>query len=117
MKILVFGAGVIGTTYAWQISNTGHNVNILVHKGKQPTKNRSFYINCLDLRNNKQRHTKIVYHSTVIDDFSPKDCYDLIIVSVNSNQLHSILPVLAQKAGNTDILFLHISVPASSHWL
>ena len=32
MKILMLGAGVIGTTYAWQLSNIGHNVMLLVCK-------------------------------------------------------------------------------------
>jgi ketopantoate reductase len=35
MKILVYGAGVIGTTYAWQFSNAGHDVSILVRKSKR----------------------------------------------------------------------------------
>jgi ketopantoate reductase len=29
MKIPVLGAGVIGTTYAWQLSNAGHDVSLL----------------------------------------------------------------------------------------
>ena len=30
MKILILGAGVIGTTYAWQLSNAGNDVTLFV---------------------------------------------------------------------------------------
>lgn len=32
MRILILGAGVIGTTYAWQLSNAGQDVTLLVRK-------------------------------------------------------------------------------------
>lgn len=32
MNILIFGAGVIGTTYAWQLSEAGNNVTLLVRE-------------------------------------------------------------------------------------
>jgi ketopantoate reductase len=35
MKILVIGAGVIGTVYAWQLSEAGQEVSVLVRKGKK----------------------------------------------------------------------------------
>jgi len=36
MKILVFGAGVVGTVYAWQLSLTGHDeVALLVRPGRK----------------------------------------------------------------------------------
>ena len=35
MNILVFGAGVIGTIYAWQLSEAGQNVALLVRRGEK----------------------------------------------------------------------------------
>lgn len=35
MKILVFGAGVIGIAYAWQLSEAGHDVALLVRLGRK----------------------------------------------------------------------------------
>ena len=35
MKILVYGAGIVGSTYGWQLSETGHDVTVLVKKGKK----------------------------------------------------------------------------------
>jgi len=35
MNILVFGAGIIGTIYAWQLSEAGQNVALLVRRGRK----------------------------------------------------------------------------------
>ena len=51
MKILVFGAGVIGVTYAWQLSLAGHEVALLVRPGrKQEMESKGIAISCLDNR-------------------------------------------------------------------
>ena len=34
MKILIVGAGVIGTIYGWQLSEAGHDISILVRESK-----------------------------------------------------------------------------------
>jgi len=41
MKILVFGAGVIGISYAWQLSLAGHDVALLVRPGRKQELERS----------------------------------------------------------------------------
>lgn len=33
MKILIYGAGVVGCTYGWQLSKVGCDVTVLVRKG------------------------------------------------------------------------------------
>ena len=35
MKILVFGAGVIGTLYGWAFESAGHSVSLLVRPGHE----------------------------------------------------------------------------------
>ena len=35
MKILIYGAGVVGCTYGWQLSKAGCDVTVLVRKGKK----------------------------------------------------------------------------------
>jgi 2-dehydropantoate 2-reductase len=44
MKILVLGAGVIGTTYAWQLSKAGHEVTLLVRKPNREKIERDAFI-------------------------------------------------------------------------
>jgi ketopantoate reductase len=62
MKILVIGAGVIGTTYAWQLSNAGHDLSLLVRKGRQEEiKKNGIRFRCRDERNKNSAATESVY--------------------------------------------------------
>ena len=106
MKILVLGAGVIGTTYAWQLSNAGHEVSMLVRKSKKERIEREgFLLRYHDERQKKSGSIEIAYHPNVVDEFQASDNYDLIIVSVRAHQLDEILPDLAAGPGKADILF------------
>ncbi len=113
MKILVFGAGVIGVTYAWQLSQAGHDVALLVRPGrKQELESKGIAISCLDNRGgllflgSGKKPTTTIYHPVLVETFSPDDRYELILVCVKRHQLGDILPALAEKAGDADILFL-----------
>jgi ketopantoate reductase len=106
MKILVLGAGVIGTTYAWQLSNAGHDVSLLVRKSKrEQVEKDGIYIHYKDERLKKSEPMDVTYHPVVVDQFHALDGYDLIIVSVRAHQLDEILPELAAGAGRAEILF------------
>jgi len=107
MKILFFGAGVIGITYAWQISKFGHEVHVLVRKNKKKIlSEEGFQITCMDLRHGKPKILHTTFKPKIMDDIVTETFYDLIVVSVNSHQLDSVLPILKEKAGKTDIMFL-----------
>ncbi len=113
MKILVFGAGVIGVAYAWQLSVAGHDVALLVRPGrKQELERRGTAISCLDNRGGViflgggKKHITTVYHPVLVEAFSPADHYELILVCVRRNQLSEVLPGLAEQAGDATILFL-----------
>jgi ketopantoate reductase len=106
MKILVYGAGIVGSTYGWQLSETGHDVTVLVKKGKKQLIEKSgITINCSDFRGNKKQVTQTNFRPTVIEDLSPLNDYEFIIVSVNNIQLKEVLPILSKGAGNANILF------------
>ena len=112
MKILVFGAGVIGVAYAWQLSLAGHDVALLVRPGRRrELESEGIAISCLDMRGSslfigRARHINAVYHPTLVESFSPDDHYELILVCVRRNQLGDALPTLAGNAGDATILFL-----------
>lgn len=106
MKILIVGAGVIGTTYGWQLAATGQDVTLFVRSGKKHRLDREgFKIHCVDERTKPQTTIDTIFRPAVVESFSPDDGYDLILVCVRSNQLESVLPLLARQSGNTDILF------------
>jgi 2-dehydropantoate 2-reductase len=106
MKILIYGAGVVGATYGWQLSQAGHEVSVLVKKGKkQIVENNGIYLHCTDFRDNKKQVTETVFRPLVIDELSPENDYEFIIVTVNNIQLQQVLSVLSQSAGKANILF------------
>ncbi len=106
MKILILGAGVIGTTYAWQLSNAGHDVSLLVRKPKkEQIAIDGIHIRYKDERLKKSDAMEVTYHPIVVDEYHRQDGYDLIIVSVRAHQLDELLPMLADHSGWADILF------------
>ncbi|HWQ46388.1 MAG TPA: 2-dehydropantoate 2-reductase N-terminal domain-containing protein, partial [Longilinea sp.] len=106
MKIVIIGAGVIGVTYAWQLSLAGNDVTLLLRKNKiDSTRLHGIPLDCLDTRRLKSTEIHLIYRPPVIDSVYPDDNFDLAMVCVNSNQIGSILPLLKPIAGKTDILF------------
>ncbi len=106
MKILVYGAGIVGSTYAWQLSEAGHDVSILVKNGKkQLIEKEGININCTDFRWNKKQVIQTTFRPEVIEELSPKNNYEFIFVTVNNAQLKQVLPVLSKGAGKANILF------------
>jgi ketopantoate reductase len=106
MKILVLGAGVIGTTYAWQLSQAGHDVCLFVRQSKRERIEREgIHIHYRDERLKDSGPMEVTYHPVVVLQFHPQDQFDLIIVSVRAHQLDEILPELASGSGDANILF------------
>lgn len=105
MNILIFGTGVIGTTYAWQLSEAGNKVTLLVREKKLSLiKEEGIRIRCSDYRKGKKFSKDIIYKPYVVTDFSSDDSYELIIVSVKSNQLDAVLQQIKSKVGNSTVL-------------
>jgi len=105
LKILIYGAGVIGTAYGWQLSQSGQEVTLLVRAGKSAGFDGGITIRCRDERLKPARQLEVVYQPKVVESIAPGDNYDLIIVCVKSNQVDAILPDLAQSSGKSDVLF------------
>ena len=105
MNILIYGAGVIGTTYGWQLSLTGQNITLLVRKEKLANYQNGITIHCQDERVKGSKNVVTIFRPQVVDSLSPKDDYDLILVGVKSQQLEPVLPILAENAGKADVLF------------
>lgn len=107
MKILVIGAGVIGTTYGFQLSAVG---NIVVHyiRGEKSDliKNNGIQINCIDEREKKQKRKLISYNPEVITKLDSNHSFDLIIVSAGCEQLLPILELLQGKVAGATVLIL-----------
>lgn len=98
MRILVYGAGVIGCELAHALLQNKKNVVTLIARGE--------WKECIDqkglvLRHWAQRRTTVDRVQT-IDTLAPEDCYDLVFVAVQASQLPQVLPVL--KANSSPYL-------------
>src|SRR6266511_3764851 len=97
MKILVFGAGVIGTIYGYVLAQAGNDVTHYVRAGKKKSLEQGIPIQLLDGRSRQPKQESILYKAKVVENFSSADNYDLVIVSVRHYQLDSILPILKEN--------------------
>ena len=106
MKILIYGAGVIGCTYGQQLLEAGCEVTVIVKpERKRHTEQNGIHINCSDFRSGKEQTEDIIFKPKVTDTLSADNDFEYIIVSTNSLHLDQILPVLKESAGKAHILF------------
>jgi len=106
MKILIYGAGIIGCTYGWQLSKAGQDVTVLVRPGKkQRIDENGINIRCSDFRSGQKQIEQVVFRPKVIEKLTSSNDFEYIIVSTNCFHLKEILPVLAESAGKAHILF------------
>ncbi|MBE7433288.1 MAG: ketopantoate reductase family protein [Anaerolineales bacterium] len=107
MKILMFGAGVINTLYGYALAQAGNDVTHYVRPGKKKMFGNGIRLNFLDGRENPPKQASVHYPVKIVEEFSSADGYELIIVSVRHYQLDSVMPVIRDKIGNTDILIFN----------
>lgn len=106
MKILIYGAGVVGCTYGWQLSKAGYDITVLVRKGqKELIQKEGIHLFCSDFRGGSRKDMDFLFTPTVIDELSPNNDFDYILVSVNKLQLLSVLPVLSKSARKANVVF------------
>jgi ketopantoate reductase len=106
MKILIYGAGIVGCTYGWQLSEAGHDLSVLVRKEKkQQIEEDGIAIHCSDFRGGQKQIKQTVFRPKVMVELSSQNDFEYIIVSTNNLHLKEVLPVLAKSAGKAHILF------------
>ena len=109
MKILVFGAGVIGTMHAWAFEKAGHQVSLLVRPGRESRWADGVALRILDGRGGRGEEGKVLYRPNVVNAFGPEDGFDLIVDAVRYTQAEGVLPEIAKNRGNAVVLFFHQS--------
>ncbi len=101
MKILVYGAGVLGSLYATQLKRSGHEVTILA-RGQRLAEIQEHGL----VLENWTSGEQTVTHIPVINQLDAQDDYELVIVLVRKNQLASVLPSLAANQRTPNVLFM-----------
>lgn len=107
MKILMFGAGVIGAIYGHILAQAGNDVTHYVRAGKKKSLEDGIHIQLLDGRTKQPKQETILYKAKIVESFTAVDKYDLVIVSVRHYQLNSVLPILKENIGNADVLIFN----------
>jgi 2-dehydropantoate 2-reductase len=101
VKILVIGAGVIGTVYGGRLSEAGHDVTMLA-RGRRLAEIASGGLRLEDVITGRQNDARVGAIAAIGAD----DHYDLVVVAVRERQLDSVLPLIERAGESCDILFL-----------
>lgn len=100
-KILVFGAGVLGSLYAASLKEAGHDVHI-VARGRRLQEIRLHGIILQHAFSGK----RTVVRLPALEKLSPSDKYDYIIVLVRKNQVDDALAVVGDNKNTPNILVM-----------
>jgi len=101
MKVLIVGAGVIGTFNAARLKDGGVDVTLLA-RGRRLVDLREQGLVLEDAFGKRRTVTQV----PLVDRLEPDDSYDLAIVVLRRNQIPSVLPMLAGNHRIPTILFL-----------
>jgi 2-dehydropantoate 2-reductase len=101
VKILVYGAGPLGSLFAARLHDAGHKVSLLA-RGERLRDLREHGIVLVDTQTNRETTTR----PEIVESLYPTDNYDLVLVIMRKNRALEILPILAANQHIPNILFL-----------
>ena len=99
MKILVYGAGVIGGCLANMLCGTANEITVLARGKQKETLERDGLV-----AKNYFGGKTTTSHPRVIDALAPGDSYDVIFAVMQYQQMQAILPALAANASPVVVL-------------
>jgi 2-dehydropantoate 2-reductase len=101
MKILVFGAGVIGTLYAALLQQGGHQVTVLARGDRLSTiRGQGLVIEDICTK------IKVQVNVDTVERLDPDDAFDLALIAVRRDQLASAIPELIASRQIPTLLFM-----------
>ncbi len=112
MRILVYGTGPLGSLFAARLQAAQHDVSILA-RGQRLADLREYGIVLEDAMTGERTTTRV----TVVEQLTPDDAYDLVIVVMRKNQVKEILPVLAANRHTPNILFMGNNAAGSDEYI
>ncbi|MBR4706726.1 MAG: ketopantoate reductase family protein [Pseudobutyrivibrio sp.] len=104
MKVLILGRGVIGSQYGWALEQAGHRVDFFIRKSSKHTYADYIVLHTYDGRSKKLVDTK--WNINLKRNISTEDKYDLIIISVNPEQVKNAVETVAAFAGDSTIMLM-----------
>ncbi|MFZ5353124.1 MAG: ketopantoate reductase family protein [Bacillota bacterium] len=105
MRLLIVGTGVIGSTYAWQLSKAGHNVTLLAKAHTvEMYKTQGLTIEFVDKRGKKRVQGKEAFCPNIISLYELQDEYDFVFIPVQRQQIINTLNELKEKIRKSTIV-------------
>ena len=106
MRVLVIGAGIIGSIYGWALAESGHHVMHLVRPGRAAALCDGLALDVFDRRTGRKRNFRGLYRLDAIETLSPRDAFELVIVPVKHYALVQTLKEIVPQAGSAEFLLL-----------
>ena len=100
MRLLIFGAGVLGTFYAAKLQACGHDVTILA-RGR-----RAVQVRDRGLVVQERGRGCLRTRTSVIETLEPDQSYDYVLALVRNDQVESVLPSLAANKATPSLVFM-----------
>lgn len=101
MKILVIGAGPLGSLFAARLQGGGHDVSLMA-RGDRLAQLRQHGL----VLENVQTGEQSTYSVNLVEELAPEDAYDLVLVIMRKNSVAGVLPVLATNKHTPSVVFL-----------
>jgi len=108
MRVLVFGAGAIGSIYGFFLALAGNQVVHFVRPSRSAQLKNGLRARILDGRSPKDiKQTDTIYQIRTITDFRTERQFDLTVVSVKHHALAGALRALGESDPSGDVLFFN----------
>jgi 2-dehydropantoate 2-reductase len=105
MRVMIVGAGVIGSIYGWALSESGHEVVHLVRPGRAEALTDGIAFDLIDKRKGRPNRSKFRYHLAAAETIAGP--FDLVIVPTKPYQLLDALGQIVPALGpDTQYLLL-----------
>jgi 2-dehydropantoate 2-reductase len=101
MRILVYGAGVLGSLYAGRLSVAGHDVALLARDARLEEL-RTYGV----VLENAITGERMAATPRIVSALAPADAYDWVLVLVRRNQVPGVLPALADNEHTPNAVFM-----------
>jgi 2-dehydropantoate 2-reductase len=110
VKILIYGAGVIGSIFAAKLSLSGNDVTVLARGNRLEEIRREGIV--LQSPGSRKRE---VARTKVVDRLSPEERFDYIFVAMQRTQVNSVLESLARNCSE-NIVFVVNTAAGYEEW-
>lgn len=109
MRIVVIGAGVLGSLYGARLANAGQSVTLVARGGRLTELQRGPILIL-----NEEDGATAAATVEAASSLQPNEEYDLALVMVRADQIDNLLPELAANIGVKVFLFMHNRAAGSS---